>query len=151
MRLTVAGRLQKYSRLNSDTGCVEWVGSRNTGGYGHLMVHGKLRTAHRVAFEIAHGPLPEGAHVLHRCDNPSCINPEHLFLGTHCENMADMKTKGRNISFQGERHACARLTEEIVVRIRQDCRRHPEVAADYGVSRSTVAMIRRRKIWKHVA
>lgn len=151
MRLTVAERLKKYSELNPDTGCVEWIRSKDTCGYGHLVVNGKLCLAHRMAFELANGFLPKETHVLHKCDNRACINPDHLFAGTHAENMADMKAKGRNISFRGELSARARLTEEMVVRIRQDNRYHPEVAADYGVSRSAISMIKRRVTWSHVA
>ena len=71
--------------------CVEWIGYTMPGGYGQS--NGKL--AHRTAWETAHGPIPDGIEVLHSCDNPPCHNPEHLFLGTQADNMADMDAKGR--------------------------------------------------------
>ena len=75
--------------------CVEWSGGRNQQGYGLLQVNRRRYVAHRWAWEQAHGPIPEGMHVLHRCDNPPCYNVDHLFLGTHQDNMTDMTTKGR--------------------------------------------------------
>ena len=75
--------------------CSEWTGATDDDGYGRRRWRGKVRKAHRVAWEIAYGPIPEGAKVLHRCDNPPCIEPTHLFLGTQADNVADMIAKGR--------------------------------------------------------
>ena len=78
------------------SGCWEWTGARQTGGYGVLGVgSSKLVRAHRFAWELHYGEVPEGLSVLHRCDNPCCVNTEHLFLGTQADNMHDMRAKGR--------------------------------------------------------
>ena len=79
-------------------GCLEYQGVRNSDGYGQIKVDGKMLLAHRVAYELAHGPIPSGLCVCHRCDNPSCCNPDHLFLGTHNENVKDMIDKGRQFT-----------------------------------------------------
>lgn len=76
-------------------GCHLWTACTHPGGYGSFKLAGQALKAHRVAYEIAHGPIPNGLHVLHRCDVRSCCNPDHLFLGTRADNMADMVAKGR--------------------------------------------------------
>lgn len=99
--------------LGLTTPCIEWTGSRAYNGYGFRRIDGKLHRVHRLAWQQARGPIPPGLYVLHRCDNPPCYNIEHLFLGTHSENMADMHAKGR-----GDRSECRRghaLTLENVV------------------------------------
>lgn len=76
--------------------CIEWTGAINSGGYGNLWYEGKYWKAHRLAWAQANGPIPPGMFVLHRCDNPPCVNLEHLFLGTAADNTADMLAKGRS-------------------------------------------------------
>lgn len=91
----VSTRLDENTQPEPTTGCMLWIRSTDTNGYGMLCVDGRKRKAHRVAWELANGPIPAGLHVLHRCDTPACVNPAHLFLGTHTDNMRDCSAKGR--------------------------------------------------------
>lgn len=88
-------RLDFKSVLNSDTGCVEWIGAKQKAGYGAVNTADGVKSTHRLAFEDRFGEIPDGMFVCHRCDNPSCINVDHLFLGTNEDNVQDMKSKGR--------------------------------------------------------
>lgn len=91
-----AERLAERSAMDPGTGCVLWLGYVDPCGYGRMGVGGKQRLTHRLAYELAHGPIPDGLCVCHKCDNPPCVNPLHLFLGTHTDNMRDRVTKGRH-------------------------------------------------------
>lgn len=106
--------------------------------------------AQRVAWMLTCGPIPDGLHVLHRCDNPPCVNPDHLFLGTNADNVADKVAKGRSHAPQpkkrGEGHPQAKLTLEQV----QVIRGSTEMANRYGVCPATICNIRKGKIWRHV-
>jgi len=114
---------------------------------------GKMVYAHRVAYEQAKGEIPKGQFVLHRCDNPACCNPDHLFLGTHQENMTDKVQKGRQASLPGEQNPCAKLTEDKVVHLRRlaaSGMRQKDLSELFGVSHAAVYLIVRRKKWAHV-
>lgn len=89
----VAGRF--WSKVDKGPGCWTWTGATQNYGYGAVTIHGLTRRAHRVSWELAHGPIPDGLHVCHRCDNPPCVNPDHLFLGTAQDNVDDKDAKGR--------------------------------------------------------
>ena len=89
-------RLQDAITLNETNGCWEWKKSTFKGGYGAITINGKQFSAHRASYECFVGEIPEGLHVLHKCDNPRCINPDHLWVGTHKENMLDKMAKGRD-------------------------------------------------------
>ena len=127
--------------------CWEWTGYRIETGYGQFGLNGKLELSHRVAWFLTHGELPE-LHVLHDCDNPPCCNPNHLFLGTQQDNMADRDAKDRQP--RGERQGHAKLTESKVHEIRRSSESGPVLAKRFGVSARTISDVRHRKNWKHV-
>jgi hypothetical protein len=95
VRGPLGSRLKAHTKKDPKTDCVLWTGHRDPGGYGRMNLPGTTRGAHRVAWEVAHGPIPEGMLVLHTCDNPRCCNPAHLKLGTHAENMRDKAERRR--------------------------------------------------------
>lgn len=130
--------------------CWIWTASKDRDGYGYFQVNGKACKAHRVSYAFSHGEIPHGMLVCHRCDNPSCVNPDHLFLGTSRDNMQDKVTKGRMVGNwgAGENVPTSKLTEAQVIAIREDTRSRPEIAKEYGVSRPLISLIQRRKIWK---
>lgn len=133
--------------------CWEWEGCRDDRGYGTLGFGGRRRTrAHRVAFELAHGPIPSGHVVCHSCDNPPCCNPAHLFLGTQGDNNRDRHEKGRSRNLDpGERHPKAKLTNEQVRVVRAEYERggvtQQDLAARWGVSRGNLSKILNRKAY----
>lgn len=135
---------------NGDGGCWLWTGSKIQGGYGKLWVYGKYMLAHRYSWQLHNGPIPDELCVLHRCDNPSCVNPDHLFLGTQADNLADMRAKGRDNQPKGEAHGMAKLTEPEIPLIRNDPRLHRIIAADYGVSSTLISVIKRCERWAHI-
>lgn len=144
---------QRFWRyVNTSGSCWLWTGHKGGGGYGHIRQGGKERLAHRVSYEMAYGSIPGGLDVLHRCDNPACVRPDHLWLGTHTENMADMAAKGRNKQPSGERSGQAKLTWEQVGEIRQKRRSGhytlKQLGVEYGVHLSLISLITRGVIWR---
>ena len=137
--------LERYERfVVRGDGCWGWSACTNSLGYGHVA----KRYAHRVAYELFIGPIPHGMEVCHRCDNPPCTNPAHLFLGTRAQNAADAASKGRTL--RGERNASAKLTAGQVREIREMCTNgwpQRRIARAFGVSQSQVSSIVRGKAW----
>lgn len=133
---------------NAPNGCWIWTAAILPSGYGHIIVRQTNYMAHRLSYEIHVGAIPKNMFVLHKCDNRACVNPDHLFLGTQADNMRDMVAKRRQL--YGERNPSAKLTEEQVLEIREAVGRHADIAAQYGVERSTVGLIKRGKLWKHL-
>lgn len=114
------------------------------------MLHGRPMGTHRASYIIRYGSVPDGLHVLHRCDNPPCCNPAHLFVGTPVDNVADMDAKGRRRPCPGEEHGMAVLTDPQVLEIWRSEGRAGDIAKRYGVTRTTVADIRNGKNWTHI-
>jgi len=131
-----------------DTPCWVWGGNILGTGYGQVSVNGEMRSPHRFAYETWVGPIPEEMHVLHSCDNPPCINPLHLRVGTHADNMQDRKIRGRAPDHRGERHPGAKLTWEKVEEIRASQKSNKELASKYGVDPAAIHAVRTGRSWK---
>jgi hypothetical protein len=131
--------------------CLEWKGTLE-GGYGRLIWNRSLQLAHRISFMLAFGHYPAELKVLHHCDNPSCVNPNHLFLGTLLDNARDRKDKGRNGLLKGERNGRAKLTRAQVDEIRQRYNigdvSYSMLAAEYGVSSGLISHIIAKRQWR---
>jgi hypothetical protein len=108
--MQLAGAIARFwARVEKTQACWNWRGSVRHFGHGHLNVLGVVTMAHRFSWTLTNGSIPDGLNVLHHCDNPRCVRPDHLFLGTHADNVADMNAKGRHA--RGERHGRAKLTD----------------------------------------
>jgi DNA-binding XRE family transcriptional regulator len=140
---------QERFTVDKTTGCWMWIAGASSEGYGVMLFEGEKK-AHRVSWIIHNGSIPTGLHVLHKCDTPACVNPKHLFLGTHQDNMADLRCKGRARGAVGEANHGAVLNKEQVLKIMTDSRTEDALAAAYGVSRETVNNIRNGRSWKHL-
>lgn len=141
-----------WRRVDRSGECWTWTGSRNACGYGTLRRERRTYLAHRWSWLLAGRELPVGLSVCHRCDTPACVNPDHLFLGTHQENIADMVQKNRHV--RGARKPAAKLVDDDVRAIREMARqgeKNPKIAALFGVSTPTIWHIVRRRQWRHVA
>lgn len=131
--------------------CWEWTGNLTAKGYGAVRIKGVTFSAHRLSWLLFNGGGLTKLQVLHKCDNPKCINPDHLFLGTNADNLADRQKKGRQA--RGETHHKSKLTEDGVRMIRKQVSQGvkiKEIAYRVGVDISTIYNIINRKIWKHI-
>ena len=138
--------------IDVSSGCWQWVGSVTIYGYGRMRVDAKNVMAHRFSYELHVGKIPEGLFVCHKCDNRKCVNPEHLFVGEHQDNMTDMVKKNRQAV--GSRNGNAVLSENDVLLIRasRDIIEQKELAKIFGCSQPTVSRIQLCQDggWKHV-
>ena len=146
----LAQRLAHHSSKCPTTGCILWTGKRDKDGYGTLSWQKQPRRAHRMAWEIAHGPIPAGLFVCHTCDVPSCVNPDHLFLGTPADNMRDRDRKGRLATRPGVKMWNAKLTDSDIQAMRRSPEPQAKIAAAFGINQGQVSKIRRRLAWAHV-
>lgn len=140
--------LYRLVNIDENAGCHLWGGKPNHKGYGVICINYKKHLVHRLSYEMQVGPIPDGMVVCHKCDTPSCVNPEHLFVGTRTDNHADMVAKKRHQ--MGSSQWRAKLTEDAVRAIREmDCT-NKEAAERYGVTPAAIKAVRLRKNWKHV-
>jgi hypothetical protein len=146
--------ISKRSTRVSECGCWIWRGHKK-GGYGYVNIRNngrcKPHRAHRISWSVVNGPIPDGLDILHKCDTPSCVNPDHLYAGTDLENMRDKHERGRARYVRGLEHPNSKLTPEMVRIIRNSSLLPREIAASLGVSKHTVYDVLWGRSWSHVS
>ncbi len=136
-----------------NSGCWIWTAYVNCDGYGRIAREGSrmgMELAHRVSWGLHRGSIPNGLQVLHRCDNPPCVNPDHLFLGDVSANMKDAVKKGRKIMPRGEKNYNATLTESQALEIKYSKVTNRKLAEKYGVTYGMIGHIKNGRAWKHL-
>lgn len=141
-------RIEKKVERIPEGGCWVWMGATTVRGYGQIEHKTKKLYAHRASYEAFVGEIPQGMYVCHTCDNVSCVNPNHLFLGTQKQNLQDMARKGR--STRGEKNPGAKLTEEQVNQIRTMDGTCSFISKIFNVSSSAISAIKRKERWSYV-
>lgn len=156
-----------WAKINKTSSCWLWTASKSPHGYGWFSIGRKAHRAPRVSWLLHFGPIPQGLFVLHACDTPACVRPDHLWLGTQADNLHDAKLKGRTATgdrngtrthpearARGEKQGRAKLTREEVLEIRKRFaaggifQRH--LAQEFNINRKTVSTIVNRRTWTHV-
>lgn len=137
-------------KFTKSDGCWEWNAYKNPKGYGAFSFNGRQRLAHRIAYQLYVGEIPDGLFVCHHCDNPRCINPSHLFLGTVSDNNRDRGNKGRGKDQYGEKHCCSKLTSAQVIEIRakySEGTTQVNLAKEFGVGQAAISKIICGRTW----
>lgn len=132
------------------SGCWLWDASQNRDGYGNFRFRDKILNAHRVAWYIYRGAIPRGVQVLHKCDIRSCVNPQHLYLGSQRDNVLDCENRKRARHPKGDQHKNAKISEKQAIYIFWDSRPQHEIARDYKISQPLVSSIKNQKAWTHI-
>lgn len=166
-KMTPNDLIRFMAKVSKSTGCWNWVAGKFNGGYGKFRIGNKFYLSHRVSYSIHFGETPAHLCLLHKCDNPSCVNPDHLQPGTHLENSKDMISKGRaptgkrnghhtkpEMTPRGELHERSKLTENQVLSIRKRFNHTygqlSEMAREFFVTAQSIYAIVKRKSWKHI-
>jgi hypothetical protein len=143
-----------WAKVNKTDTCWLWTASKDRDGYGQFRFNGTTVKAHRVVIQLEGSDIPSGMCVLHHCDNPGCVNPDHLYIGTPKQNTGDMIERGRSkyVGQKGEAHGCAKLCELDVRLIRDlaETSTQQEIADWFGIAQSHVTNIVNHKSWAHV-
>ena len=150
VRMTSQERFEAKFVKGKEDDCWNWLSTKLRTGYGRFLLDGRQQLAHRVAYQTYIGDIPDGICVCHRCDNPSCVNPFHLFLGTIADNVHDRNNKGRHVDNSGEKHGKAKLTEENIVEIRAryaNGERGANLAREFGVTRTNIGDVVHYRTW----
>lgn len=147
-------RFRERYKTNPKTGCWDWLSTKDRDGYGQFKLNGKQWKAHRLSWTLYLGEIPEKLFVCHRCDNPGCVNPEHLFLGTAMDNNRDTVEKGRDRKASGKNNGHARITEIDVLEIRRlyatGDYTYNQLADVFGLKGSHVWKIVQKKLWRDI-
>jgi hypothetical protein len=147
---TIAERFMEH--VNKTPSCWIWTASTDRDGYGHMWVDGKLIPTHRLAYLLFVGDIQNNFYVLHSCDNPICVNPNHLFLGSQTDNMQDMIKKNRIPPRSGENNGRSKITQKQAVEIKEKYSTgkftQAQLSDEYGISKSAIAYITRCEHWK---
>lgn len=139
---------EKSYVINNESGCWEWIGNLNAWGYGRLNYKSQHFAAHRYSYEYFHGQIPDNIYVCHKCDNPKCVNPDHLFLGDAKSNMADKVRKGRHV---GSRKLSADDVKEIRNLLYSNSATRRELSIRFDVGRTCIDDVFNRKTWRNIS
>jgi hypothetical protein len=150
MNITTEERFLRKVNITTQDACWLWNGYKNKDGYGNIKIDNKTIKTHRYSYELSNGKIPEGMCVLHRCDNPGCVNPSHLFLGNHSDNMRDMVKKGRSSHFGGN----YKIKEIDILQIKRlystKLFTQKHLGRMFGVSNQEISNIVNNKTWCHL-
>lgn len=148
-------KLERFSMPEPNSGCWLWLGHTCREGYGRVRFEKETRLAHRVSWIVHRGPLPPGAVLLHKCDNPACINPDHLRPGTQADNIADMVAKGRQNTAprpdqRGTRNGNSRFSADLIRAVFLSPLSQKRAAKEFGMSQAWVWRIRKAEVWPEI-
>lgn len=143
-----------WSKVKKTESCWLWTATKNHRGYGRFQYEGRLWLPHRISWRLHYGDIPNDTCVCHKCDVRLCVNPSHLFLGTHQDNAIDRERKGRGVHLRGEDVFLSKLTDVEIIEIREKYstgeHSFSSLGRDYNMHYSSIADIVRRHTWKHI-